>query len=404
MPLQQPGTTPSRLRAVLAKNRQDRDRISPYPKTSLLHHSFPPIRPHCPAKDRLLKWRPLLLTATLPPNKDLEKRYHLTALAWEPSTLTSYASGLLVFHSWCDSKSLAEAERAPVSQDTIAAFITDLAGAYAGDTIANYVQGVRAWHRIYDIPWNINDLHIQTMLKGARKATPEASKLPKRLPLLVEDITAVRDYLDLSTPLDAAVYACLTTTFFTAARLGEFTVPNLNGFNAEIHIKPVDVRHDVQDRNGNSVTTFHIPQTKIVPKERGGETVLWAVQEGPTDPHAALTNHFEINQPPQTAHLFAYRHNGSHRPLSKPIFLARLKKALKDAGRPNKHGHSIRIGATLEYLLRGVPFEAMKSIGRWSSDSFSRYLRKHAQILAPYVQSNPNLHQKISHEQMAIIR
>jgi hypothetical protein len=51
-----------------------------------------------------------------------------------------------------------------------------------------------------------------------------------------------------------------------------------------------------------------------------------------------------------------------------------------------------------------VPFEAIKSIGRWSSDSFSKHLRKHAQILAPYVQAHPDLHQRVSHEQMAVIR
>jgi hypothetical protein len=105
--------------------------------------------------------------------------------------LTSYTSGHLVFHTWSDSKGVSEVERAPVSQDTIASFITDLAGAYAGDTIANYVQGVRASHRIYNIPWNIDELHIQTMLKGARKSTPEALKLLKRLPLLIQDIVAV---------------------------------------------------------------------------------------------------------------------------------------------------------------------------------------------------------------------
>src|SRR6266436_1830660 len=165
----------------------------------------------------------------------------------------------------------------------------------------------------------------------------------------------------------------------------------------------MDTQWNVEDRGGNKVTTFHIPQTKIMPKERGGETVFWAHQEGLADPEAALLNHLEVNQPPQLAHLFAYWHGSTHRPLTKPIFLAHLKKALKDAGRPMKHGHSIRIGATLEYLLRGVPFEAMKSIGRWSSDSFSKYLRKHAKILAPYVQANPDLHQRISHKQTAVI-
>ena len=378
--------------------------VAASPARSATYRAFPPSRPHCPAKERLLRWRPLLVAATSPSSEDLERRYQLTALAWEPSTLTSYASGLLVFHTWADSKSLPEGERAPASQDTIAAFITDLAGAYAGDTIANYIQGVRAWHRIYDIPWKIDELHIQTLLKGARKSTPAALKLPKRPPLLVEDIISIRAHLNLALPLDAAVFACLTTTFFTAARLGEFTVKNLNGFSAELHIKVADLSHNVQDRNGHMVTTFHIPQTKVVPKERGGETVFWAKQEGPVDPHAALANHLEVNQPSHAAHLFAYRHNGGYRPLTKSIFLSRMKKALQDAGRPAKQGHSIRIGATLEYLLRGVPFEAMKSIGRWSSDSFSKYLRKHAQILAPYVQANPDLHQRISLEQMAVIR
>jgi hypothetical protein len=200
------------------------------------------------------------------------------------------------------------------------------------------------------------------------------------------------------------MFACLTTMFFTAACLGEFTLKNLSSFDAQAHIKVIDIQRDVKDRNGNKVTTFHILQTKIVPKEKGGETVFWARQDGPADPNTALSTHLEVNQPPPLGHLFAYRHNNSHRPLTKSIFLMRLRKALKDADHPAKHGHSIRIGATLKYLLRGVPFEAMKSIGWWSSDSFSRYLRKHAQILAPYVQANPDLHQRLSHEQMSVIR
>jgi hypothetical protein len=126
------------------------------------------------------------------------------------------------------------------------------------------------------------------MLKGARKSTPDALKIPKRLPLLIEDIVAARSQLNLAQPLDAAVFACLTTTFFTAARLGEFTVKHLSSFNSEMHVKVADVQHNVKDRSGNKVTTFHIPQTKIVLRDKGGETVFWAQQEGPADPHAAL--------------------------------------------------------------------------------------------------------------------
>ena len=60
-------------------------------------------------------------------------------------------------------------------------------------------------------------------------------------------------------------------------------------------------------------------------------------------------------------------------------------------------GHSIRIGATLEYLLRDTPFDIVKTMGRWSSDAFFIYLRKHAQILAPHIQAIPNLQQAVAH-------
>jgi hypothetical protein len=37
----------------------------------------------------------------------------------------------------------------------------------------------------------------------------------------------------------------------------------------------------------------------------------------------------------------------------------------------------ICIGATLEYLLRGMPFEVMKVKGRWASNAFLVYQTKH---------------------------
>jgi hypothetical protein len=54
-------------------------------------------------------------------------------------------------------------------------------------------------------------------------------------------------------------------------------------------------------------------------------------------------------------------------------------------------GHGIQIGGTLEYLLRGVPFNNVKAMGRWSSDTFILYLRQHAVVLAPYLQDTPVL-------------
>jgi hypothetical protein len=83
-----------------------------------------------------------------------------------------------------------------------------------------------------------------------------------------------------------------------AAQLGKLTVKNLSSFNNEVHVKVTDLQRNIVDRSGNVVTTFHIPQTKVMPKEKGGEIVFWARQDGPTDPDAALTSHVELNEPP----------------------------------------------------------------------------------------------------------
>lgn len=71
--------------------------------------------------------------------------------------------------------------------------------------------------------------------------------------------------------------------------------------------------------------------------------------------------------------------------MTRAIFLCNVKLTAEKAGIEFSHSHSLRIDATLEYLLRGIPFEVVKQIGRWSSNSFSLYLRDHARILAPYV-------------------
>jgi len=173
----------------------------------------------------------------------------------------------------------------------------------------------------------------------------------------------------------------------TCARLGEFLVPTLTAFDPARHVKPSDVKLDV-DRTGATVTTFTLPVTKTSPT---GERVQWARQHGAVDPEAAMKIHLRINKPPSDGPLFAYKQRGRFVPLTRSTFLRRLTVASRAAGMPMLQGHGIRIGATLEYLLRGIPFDVVKVIGRWQGESFLRYLREHAQILAPYLQASPAL-------------
>ena len=349
------------------------------------------LRPHCLARDRIRRWKPAtpaVRPAGAPAISEAEQeRVKDTMLhAWEEDTRVSYGAGLLMWHCFCDEKGTSEEARAPASQPLLSSFVAHMAAAYSGKTISGYLNGVRAWHTLHGLPWILQKIEMDTMLRAANKLTPNSSKKKRRCPYTPSFILAVRDHLDLDKPLDAAVFACLTTCFYASARLGEFTVRTLSSFNPNTHVTTQHLSYD-QDRNGFKVTVLHLPKTKAAGNE--GEDVYWASQDGGTDPSEALAQHLKVNQPSEAAHLFAYKVPHTRRPLTKAKFLERVGEAACAAGLEPLQGHGIRIGSTLEYLLRGVPFDVMKTKGRWAGDSFQLYLRKHAVIIAPYIQATP---------------
>jgi hypothetical protein len=233
----------------------------------------------------------------------------------------------------------------------------------------------------------MDDAQVHAALTGATSLAPPSSKRPKREPFTTTLIEVLFSKLDPLDPLDASVRSCLSNSFFTLVRGGEFTVPSLDGFDPAIHIKRSDVR-EKQDRHGHLVTQFTLPRTKC---SKDGEDVYCAAQPSTVNPIAELNNQFAINDPPADAHLFAYRHGNSHRPLTKRTFINRINTIASSQGLPSLKGHGIRIGGTLEYLLRRVPFDVVKLMGRWSSEAFVLYLWKHAVIMAPYLQGSPVL-------------
>ena len=362
-------------------------------------------RPHCLARDRLRQWIPAHSHTKSSPTSLSEaehERIKDTMLhAWEEDTREVYGAGLLMWHCFCNDRDIPEQERAPASQTLLSAFVAHMAAAYLGKTISNYLHGVRAWHALHSIPWQLDKPKMDTMLRAAEKLTPTSSKRKKRRPYTPNFIAALKQQMNLEDPLDAAVFACLTTCFYATARLGEFTVRTLQSFNPNTHITMRNLSYD-QDHNGLKVTALHLPRTKTAGNE--GEDVYWASQDGDSDPTTALQNHFRVNQPSKVSHLFAYQAKHARKPLTKAKFLDRVGKAAHAAGLEPLQGHGIRIGSTLEYLLRGVPFNVMKAKGRWAGDSFLLYLRKHAVIIAPYIQAAPAIHETFIRYSMPPVR
>lgn len=231
------------------------------------------------------------------------------------------------------------------------------------------------------------NIELKAALVGAAVRAPPSSKKPKRHPWTVALLATIFAALDPANPLHVAVKSATAVIFFSASRTGEFLQKTLNSFDPLLHVKPSDVSKKVV-RDCHSVTSVHLPVTKAA---REGEDVAWGPeQQRDIDPDTALAEHMRINRPAHNGPLFAWRHpkHGAHA-LTKSKYMKCIGTIAADLGLDSLQGHGLRIGATLEYLLRGLSFETVKAIGRWASNAFVLYLRQHAVILAPYLQGTP---------------
>ena len=196
--------------------------------------------------------------------EEVERVFNVMSNAWAESTREYYSSGILVYHVFCDARNIPEELRAPANQATVTSFIVSLAGSYSGSTISNYVNGIRAWLILHGLEWKLNSLEMDATLKGADRLAPPSSKRKKRQPYTVEFITRLHQQLNIEDNFDAAVFACLTTCFYAAARVGEFIVPCLDAFSSSSHVTSANLCVDC-DPNGLDVTILHIPSTKAAP-------------------------------------------------------------------------------------------------------------------------------------------
>ncbi|KAF8549244.1 hypothetical protein OG21DRAFT_1478933 [Imleria badia] len=290
----------------------------------------------------------------------LDRILEVIGTSWADSTKELYGTGLLIFHVYCDIHNIAEVERCPISRALLLSFLSSCTGSYSGSAISNYAVGIRAWHLLHGHPWNIDqdELHIKIICS----------------------------YLNLDDLCDAAIYACMVVVFYCVVRLGEFMVKAVKVFNPDSHV----TWHNfvsLFNKDNLPVLQFTLPKTKCKPVKE--EAVQCAPQSGCImDPEAAIRNHFRINPAAPSDHLFAWKHlKGSLRPLSKTQYTTRIIAIVKQCGLVNLQGHSLRIGGTLFYLLKGVPFDAIKVMGCWKGDVFMLYLRHHTLILAPFLQA-----------------
>jgi hypothetical protein len=348
------------------------------------------LRPHVQAKHRLRFWVSTYAirayndaAASLSPEITSHLLEVLLASLDEQTHIT-YAAGLLRFHQFADRVGLPEDDRMPASGITLAAFAADSAGDVSGKTIANWLAGIHAWHRINLAPWH-GDETLSAVRRAVKKLTPSTSVQPKRPPATVQHMHALVRGLDLSNSRDVAIFAAAVCAFWGCCRLGELLVKSASGFNSHKHVargsRAALAAAFTTLESGATFVKIHIPWTKTT-AEDGADLIFTKRRGNPSCPVTAFQHHLKVNERvPPSAPLFAFATADGWATLTKSSFLERCTEVFSAAGLHDILGHSFRIGGATELLLMGTPPDVVRVQGRWQSDSFLEYWRKIDSIL-----------------------
>ncbi|KAF9455484.1 hypothetical protein BDZ94DRAFT_1286110 [Collybia nuda] len=353
----------------------------PLPPT-LLHHLYlqlfyllvmqHPLRPVVPADRRLILWT-TPHSAALQNSLDGEISSRLQTEIFKQllaastlSTRETYGAGLLRFTQFCDREAIAERLRMPASPILLSAFVADAIGSCTGECIKNWLSGLRLWHIFNRAEWLGSDRWVSSLQKK---------------PITRVHLHALQSALDISCPLDAAIWACALTVFWGCRRLGELTVKSPGSFTLEHDVsRGTDVSSTLVD--GRQVLAFHLPWTKTT-SVRGGECILTATGDE-LCPVRALYNHLAVNKISNyDVPLFSFVDVNRITFLTKSNFL-KITSKIYSSNNLNHgvFGQSYRIGGSLELLTVGVAPEIVMKLGGWSSLCFLLYWRR-LELLIP---------------------
>ncbi|PPR06414.1 hypothetical protein CVT24_002553, partial [Panaeolus cyanescens] len=317
-----------------------------------------------------------------PSRKDIENVHKTLETSWAKSTHSSYARNLKHFHRFCSQRNIPPESRFPTSESLLLIYAASHVGICSSSTVRHRLSALKAYHVIHNWPWN-GSPRLSKLLRGLKLSAPDSSSRPPRPPISLSMLIRLLKRLNLRDPFDAAVAACASTAFWGQCRLGELLPRSSN----VTHSSSIPTRSHLTCSASKSRPpqsfNLHLPQTKT---NRLGQTVTILPRDDASNPLPLLQNHLFVNHLPIHVPLFSYcpkNHASPHtRILSKPAFLARCNAILNPLGYKRISGHSFRIGGTTTLLASGIPSDVVKTMGRWSSDSFLRYWR-HIDRIAP---------------------
>ena len=234
---------------------------------------------------------------------------------------------------------------------------------------------------------------MKILLRGIARIGALRSRPLVRLPITASLMIKIKASLAaLPETYDCTMlWAACCTGFFGFLRCAEFLLPDEGPFDPSLHLSLADIHLVISSSQWRFEICIKGSKTDQL---RLGATVSLGATGAALCPVAALLDY--LNARGSAPGPLFIRQDTS--PLRRKWFVARVQQALAAAGVPGSlfNGHSFRIGAATTASAADIPETTIKTLGRWRSMAYQRYIRPSAEVLA---QTAPQLASQASNSQ-----
>ena len=263
----------------------------------------------------------------------------------------------------------------PASEHTLVLFVSQLASRIKPQSIPVYLSAVRALHLSngYSNPLE-HTLRLNQTLRGIQRI--HGVTVRQKLAITTKLLLDIKHYINPNSHNDVVMWAAMVTAHFLLLRCGEFTVRQSQQFRSDHHL----TLDDVQFRSSPSGKEFLALRLKTSKTDqfRKSHTLFAGHSLKAVCPVCCLQSLFRLYKSTPSSYsthpLFTLA-DGT--PLTRQAFLDFTSSRLRILGIDprNYSGHSFRIGGATSAASAGIPDHLIKTIGRWSSDCYQRYIR-----------------------------
>jgi hypothetical protein len=285
----------------------------------------------------------------------------------DTSSFGTYTSALNSYLTFCNLHHL-PVEPTP---DTLSFYVVFLSSHIKPDSVNSYLSGIcRQLEPFFpEVRRNRNSLLVSRTMTGCMRRF--GSPVKRKTPLSHANLLLILDSIVSEPTHDELLFAALILIgFYALMRLGELVFPDKKILR---NYRKIALRH--------SVSIFNDRFSFFLPSHKGdrffeGNTILVQKHDTPTDPYNPFVAYLKSRDHRFPLHPELWLTSNGRVP-TRHWFMSRLRAFFPT----DIAGQSMRSGGATSLAEAGADLATIQAVGRWSSDAFKIYIRKHPVLI-----------------------